>query len=230
MSNKAARRVVLVAYVARSLPWRRIIRLHDRKAPVVMWIPHRYPSSLLTYLAREDTLVKDAGLLTALCTRGIPFRLSFGRRIESVHNCDVLYTIHPYNPDGVHDYSAGLLLGLRRIEANGNRLFPAVAEAEWWENKVFMHRRFDELGVHCPETTIHELVEPLDVGAFTYPLLVKEPHSSGSLGVHKVSSAGELQRLADRLAADGETELLIQRLIDMRRDFRATLVGDQVVH
>jgi hypothetical protein len=224
------RRVSLLYYVARALPWRSILKRHDRRAPLVLWIHHRYPDSLLTYIAREDTIVKDVGLITALCERGVPFRLVFGRRIDAVSDHDVVYTIHPYNPDRVHDYAAGLLIGLERIAARGNRLLPTAAEAQWWENKVYMHRRFDELGIHCPTTEIVALAGPLDVAAFTYPVLAKEPHSSGSRGVHKVSSAGELQRLADQLAADGETELLIQQLIDMRRDFRATLVGDQIVH
>ncbi len=228
--HKVTKRIALVTYVVLAVPWLSAIRLRRRGAKLVLWIPHRYPSSLLAYVGREDTIVKDAGLLAALCERKIPFDVVLGRGIEKVRGRDVVYTIHPYNPDGLHDYAEGLLVALRRIEANGNRLFPSADEAEWWENKGFMHRRFAELDVHCPPTVIVDLSAPLDPSAFEYPILVKEPHASGSRGLHKVASPGELQRVVGEMKRDGETELLVQDLIDMRRDFRATLVGDRIVH
>ena len=158
------------------------------------------------------------------------FRIVGGRKIEQVRRARILYTIHPYNPDRATDYSAGLMAALRRIESGGNTLLPSADEAEWWENKVFMHRRFDALGIHCPITTIIDADDHLDADSFSYPLLAKEPHSSGSMGVHKVESADELRAIHTRLHAEGKPELLVQELIDMGRDFRATCVGDEVVH
>jgi hypothetical protein len=196
----------------------------------VVWIHHRAPESWLRYLLREDTILKDMALLDALCRRGIRFRIVTGRKIEGVQDATVLYTVHAYNPDGLANQAEGLLDALRRAEARGNTMLPSAAEAEWWENTVFMHRRFAELGIRCPATTILGPGEPVDPDAFTYPVLAKEPHSQGSAGLHKVNSPEELVALRERLVAAGEPELLVQELVDMSRDLRATCVGDEVVH
>lgn len=227
---KAQKRAALLWDLARRTPWRKGRRLRDRSSQVVVWIHHRAPESWLRYLLREDTILKDAALVDALCRRDIPFRIVTGRGIEDVRDATVLYTVHAYNPDGLANQAAGLLDAVQRAESRGNTMLPSAAEAEWWENKVFMHRLFAELGIRCPATTILGPGEPIDPEAFTYPVLAKEPHSQGSAGLHKVNTPAELVALRERLVAAGEPELLIQELIDMSRDLRATCVGNEVVH
>ena len=235
--DQTIKRLALLWNLARLTPWRAIRRSIDHDADVVVWIHHRYPESRLRWLLREDTVVKDVAILAALCERGVRFRIVTGRDIEHVRDARVLYTIHPYNPERRADHSAGLMTALRALEAAGNTLYPSAAEAEWWENKVFMHRRFDELRIRCPRTIVLDgSVAPAAVDAalaeakLGFPLLAKEPHSQGSAGVHKIDSAAELATLRSKLAATGEPELLVQELIDMRRDLRATCIGDEVVH
>ena len=227
--DKVSKRIMLLIYLAMAVPWRRWWKLRDPGADVVLWIHHRAPSSRLRYLLREDTVVKDLGLVAALCARGIRFRTVWGTAIDDVRDSVVVYTVHPYNPRGLTDYAAGLLAELRSAEGRGNRLFPSASEAEWWENKVFMHRRFDELGIHCPATRIVELASGVPT-ELELPTLAKEPHASGSRGLHLLHDRAEAEELFATLQREGETHLLIQQLIDMRRDFRATLVGDEIVH
>lgn len=194
-----------------------------------MWIHHSYPAGWLKYLLREDGIVKDAGLLAGIARAGVPYQLVTGNKIDRIRDKRVVYSIFPYNPKRRANYSDGLVEALRGIESNGNTLTPRSSEAEWWENKVYMHRRFAELDVNCPPTTVDHLADDLDP-ALVYPLLVKEPHSSGSLGLHKVGSAEEHRRVRDELRSAGEPDVLVQELVDMKRDLRVTVVGDQVVH
>lgn len=228
--DKATKRGFLLWELARAVPWSRAWRLRRRDADLVVWIHHAWPTSWLRYVLREDLILKDAGLLAAVVEAGLEYRLVTGRRIDAVRGARVLYSIFPYNPNRRHDYSAGLLEGLRQIEARDNELFPSSAEAEWWENKVFMHRRFDELGVRTPRTVVDRPSADLDLAGLEFPLLVKEPHSQGSAGLHKVDDAAQLDALRQRFRAQGEPELLLQELLDMSRDLRVTLVGDRIVH
>ena len=228
--DQAVKRYFLMLDLARAIPWRGAWKLHDRNADIVVWIHHRYPKSWLTYLLREDTILKDAGLIAGVVKAKVPIRIVSGKGAEQLTGATILATVHPYNPDRAQDYAAGLLVALRRIEAKGNTLCPSADEAEWWENKVFMHRRFDELGINCPRTRVDVLTESLDFNSLHYPLLAKEPHSQGSAGLHKIDSAEALRRLRADLRSQGETELLLQDLVDMGRDLRATMVGDRVVH
>ncbi|MCC6227110.1 MAG: hypothetical protein IT195_12000 [Microthrixaceae bacterium] len=237
LSDKAIKRLVLVWDLTRVTPWRQIRRLRDPSSDLVVWLHHRHPGGWAKWVLQEDTVVKDVAILRALCRRGLRFRIVTGDGIESLRDARVLYTLHWYNPDRLANHSASLMAALRRAEERGNTLLPSADEAEWWENKVFMHRRFDELGVNCPRTWILDSTSDLESGedaaraeALPFPVLAKEPHSQGSAGVHKVDSVAELRALRSKLVAAGEPELLVQDLIDMRRDLRATCVGGEVVH
>ena len=129
---------------------------------------------------------------------------------------------------------------LRQLEAQGNTLLPSADEAELWENKAFMHRRFDELGIHSPPTVIVDADTDLDravdelserVGPkFGWPLLVKEPHSNNSQGLHKVADMAELEAWRTQFVAGGSSEFILQHILDMRRDLRVTMVGGEIVH
>ncbi|HKY14507.1 MAG TPA: hypothetical protein VJM33_06245 [Microthrixaceae bacterium] len=228
--DKLVKRVALLWALVRAVPWRNVWRAHDRSASVVVWIHHRYPVGWPTYVLREDTLVKDVALVTALAEAGVRFRFVTGTAIDELRDATVVYSIHNYNPDRIPNYSESLMKTLRAAEARGNTMLPSGDEAEYWENKVFMHRRFDELGVHAPRTIVLRRGEDVPAGLPAFPLLVKEPHSSGSAGVHRVADADELAAARARHEAAGEDELLIQELVDMRRDMRVTLVDDEIVH
>ncbi len=233
--DQARKRVALLWDIARGTPWRTLRRHHDRSADTIVWIHHRYPQTWFHWLLREDTILKDLGLAVGLARGGVRFRVVSGRGIHKLRSGTVVWTIHPYTPDRVDDYAAGMVAAVRRIEANGVVMVPSADEAEWWENKVFMHQRFDELGIRAPRTVIDVLSEDLslvdrDGVVLGFPLLVKEPHSQGSAGLHKVGDIETLRRLRATMAANGERELLLQELIDMDRDLRVTMVGDRVVH
>ena len=228
--QKGAKRAALLANIARRFDWSRARSLYDPGANLVLWVHHRYPQSLATWTLRGDTVLKDIALINAVTELGIPFRLVSGPEVGDVINSTIVYSVEEYNPARVRNYSASLMAALRQLEAQGNTLYPTADEAEWWENKVFMHRRFAELGINTPATTIVERDTDLGEDSLTYPLIAKEPHSHGSLGLHKLDGPGDLRALRAQLAADGHYEFLLQEILDMRRDMRCTLIGGEIVH
>jgi biotin carboxylase len=135
-----------------------------------------------------------------------------------------------FNPLGVSNYAAIWPYLIGELEAQGNRVFPSREESLLWENKAHMHELFQARGVRCPHT---ELVSACDLEAHCahrpFPFLLKEIHSSSSEGVHKIDSPERLKSVAARIQARNRSEIvLVQELLDMRRDLRAIVIGDQV--
>ena len=180
LTRKAAKQAALLREIARRVPWSRIRRQIDPRSDFVVWFHHRYPTSWAEWMLRGDTVLKDIGLLNAIAETGRRFRLVGGPAVGDVTNSTIVYSIEAFNPARVRNYSASMMTALRQLEAQGNTLYPTPEEAEWWENKVFMHRRFDELGINTPPTVVVERGTGLDEDSLDYPLLVKDPHSSGS--------------------------------------------------
>lgn len=234
MLTTVKKRLAIIANTARRFPFSTLRRRYRRDADVVFWLNRRYPDPWWSYLLRGDSLLNDAALLNAILEAGHTVRIVVGPSIGAVTNSTIVYSIDAYNPGRVVNYSAGLIATLRELEAQGNTLCPSVAEAEFWENKVHMHRRFEEAGVNSPPTIAIDAHSDLDAtlaGApFGFPLLVKEPHSNNSKGVHKVDDRAALDALRRELGAQGSHELLLQGLIDMRRDLRVTMIGGEAVH
>ncbi len=229
-AQKVLKRIALSWALIRAIPWRVVWRAHDRSADQVVWIHHRYPRSWISWLLREDTIVKDAALVVALAEAGVRFRFVSGTAIERLRDRQVFYSIHPYNPDRSLNYSASLMAVLRRAEQRGNTLFPSADAAEWWENKVFMHERFDALDIRSPRTVALRAGDDLPDDAPAFPFLLKDPHSSGSRGVHRCDDANALAEFRRSFHGAGHDLVLVQELIDMRQDIRVTLVGDRIVH
>lgn len=231
---RVSRRLALLAQVARRFPFRGLLRHLRRNATVVVWIHHRLPGGWCRYLANGDLVVNDLALLRAFLEAGIDVRVVFGPRIGEVANRTIAYSIESVNPLRLADHSAGLRATLRELEAQGNRLLPSADEAELWENKVAMHEALDRAGIATPTTVVlrrhDDAAVVLAAADLRFPLLAKEPHSCNGRGVHLVASPDELAVLRAGLARRGDHDLLVQRLVDMRRDLRVTVIGDEVVH
>jgi glutathione synthase/RimK-type ligase-like ATP-grasp enzyme len=118
----------------------------------------------------------------------------------------------------------------KAIESQNNTLFPNVQSILLWENKGYMHRKFKDLNVNHPETIIFGRQNSLEkITIPDFPLLVKEIHSAGSRGLHLVNSVKDLSEVISKIFSKGHSELLIQRLVNMRKDLRLVLHREKVV-
>jgi hypothetical protein len=212
------------------MPWIRVLRHYDRRSRNILWIYPCAPARPLEYLGRS-VIVGDLAYVDALARRGIGFRLVAGRRIGRVHGSRILYNpSHQFmNPFALLDYPTFLLGTARALERQGNRLLPGSDELAFWENKGFMYQRFASLGIAHPETHLLKTEDLPHFAALPHPYLVKELHSAGGRGLHKVDAPDEQARLARRLIERGQYEIVAQRLVPMTRDLRVTVIGDDVV-
>lgn len=207
------------------ISWIRIFRHYDRRSRNVVWVNPRAPGK------GGFSVVHDLANVAAVARRGIKFRIVTGKYIGRVHNSRILY--YPsqkfMNPFSLLDYPTFLLGTAHALERQNNVLLPSSDELAYWENKGFMHERFAQLGIDQPKTQILRTEDLPAFAGLSHPFLVKELHSSSSIGLHKIESGDAQVRLARRLLERGQYEIVAQSIVAMTRDLRVTVVGDEIV-
>ncbi|EDM38338.1 hypothetical protein PBAL39_01947 [Pedobacter sp. BAL39] len=209
-----------------SLSWLKLWRAYRRNARVVLWIPEKS----FRYLC-SDAFVWDAATIAGLLDAGVSFRIVAGLNIGHCHHKAIFYTIsNRYNVFGFDDYTDVLQHITNRLEAQGNMVFPKNSEAVFWENKAHMHHLFRSAKVHEPRTTIFKGFEALLSADLTFPFLIKAEHSCSSEGLYKIDSWSDLADLVsnDQFVMENKN-IIVQELINMRKDLRVILVKEDIV-
>jgi len=218
--------------VLRSIQFRKIRSKLDVKSSNVVIIYPCYPRKWRPYFI-SDAFANDVALLNAVAANLDSFKIKRGTLgMREVSNCRVFLNMNSlFNVHGFRNYAVVLKDFLCQLERQSNQVFPSSHEAEFWENKVFMHRKFEKLGIKSPETLIFDLdSREMDQPNFPYPFLIKEVHSAGSLGVHKVADKGQFLTLINSTEIRKKNRhVLVQRLLRMDRDLRVIIVGDEIV-
>lgn len=221
-------KLYLVARLLARVNWVRFYRLCRKDAADVLLLYPGSAYSVLRYLLDMETVIYDLAVIAWFIGAGRPFCLRFGAVTDGLRGRRVHVTLsRQLRPGSGADYTKGAFDLIRELEAAGNSVFPSLREALFWENKAHMYGKFRELGISHPETWIVRKGEP--VPAVDFPVLFKEVHSAGSAGVFKVSSPAELAGHSARVFAAGHEAFILQRIVDMRADLRAIVVGGRVV-
>jgi hypothetical protein len=177
----------------------------------------------------HETVAQELAFALELAGHHRPFAVTddasrvFGKRVVwFVYGRLVSPRLWDYSRQ-VHEFAQGL-------ERQGNTLFCSADETRYWENKAYMHRRLDEVGVAVPPTTVVTAETAGAAALDAEPLLVKEEHAAGSSGLHFFATAAEAQDfLRDYRFRPGES-LIVQGLVPgATRDLRVTMVGDRAI-
>ncbi len=121
------------------------------------------------------------------------------------------------------DFAAGL-------ELQGNRLFCSSREVAYWENKAYMHRRFEQLGIPTPRTAILTGADGNGVEGMEGPVLVKQEHSAGSAGIEHFETTAAARTFAEAYAFRPTESLIVQEVVPgATRDMRLTMVGGRAI-
>jgi glutathione synthase/RimK-type ligase-like ATP-grasp enzyme len=113
------------------------------------------------------------------------------------------------------------------LEAQGNRTFLSAAETLYWENKAYMHRRFDDVDVPTPATVIVDVASRDDADFDFEPLVVKQEHAAGSSGVRFFPGAEAARDYIRSYGFRPGEHLIVQAVVPgATRDLRLTMVGD----
>ncbi len=186
-------------------------------APIFSW----------KYFIRDRILI-DFAHINYLSQNGIKFKLCVKKNIGLYHfkKIFIAYDFEE-NLFSFKDYTKQLYFIICQLEQQNNLVFPSSKEYLYWENKQYMHEMFDKLNVSQPNTRIVNSLFDLNFNKLKFPFLVKEVHSCQSNGIFKIENINHLTQLEQKLKNDC---FLIQELLNIRRDLRVTLVGNEVVH
>jgi hypothetical protein len=205
--------------------------LRSRKTEdAIVWIKVNPFFNFIDYLKYND-LLKDLSIMYALQKENVTFRIVYGSQIGKIVGKRIYYSISELcNPFNLVNYSNSLYYTLKLIKSQNNQLYPNIEDVLLWENKAFMHLQFEKFKISHPKTMVFKKNDNLDDCDLPgFPLLVKEVHSSGSRGLHLIKTHSELSKIVSICFDKGQEVVLIQKLVNMRRDLRVVLNGDSVV-
>jgi glutathione synthase/RimK-type ligase-like ATP-grasp enzyme len=223
-------KVLALFYLLSKIDFKKNVFKKSSNEDLVVWIKVNPITNILSYLKYND-LLADLGIIYALQKREKKFRVIFGSHIGSVTGRTIFYSVsETCNPYKLANYSVSLYNTAKLIELQNNTLFPNSQSILLWENKGYMHRQFKDFNVNHPETIIFGRQNSLEkITIPDFPLLVKEIHSAGSRGLYLVNSVKDLSEVISKIFSKGHSELLIQRLVNMRKDLRLVLHREKVV-
>jgi hypothetical protein len=211
--------------------WFKILKLYKKNSENILWVYQRAPGGLRAYFF-DNTFLNDLALVQSFVKSNTNFNLRIGLNIGNTSGKNIFYTISKdFNVFGLPNHSASLIHVVKELQKQNNTLFPSLNELLYWENKSYMHRKFDELNINCPKTWIVEKPEDIEFikADLVFPCLLKECNSSGAAGVFEVKDYISLFNLINKKNQEGKYEFLVQLLINMRKDLRVIIVGEEIV-
>jgi hypothetical protein len=208
--------------------WVAFFRNYDKNSSIVLWIPG------FSWLWRTECRVWDFGYLNALLKRNIKFHIIFGYGSAGKIQNKTIFWSPSQGMDKYRfmDYADTILFITKQMEKQHNKVIPSSGDVQLWENKAEMYERFKALNIPHPKTFIVDVksVDSLLSELINFPYLVKEEHSKGSEGIHKVASWEALFSLVSSEDFQKKNrKLIVQELLNMRRDMRVILIDDEIV-
>lgn len=224
--KKAFKKLQTIYFCIKLINWKKFFQLYNKNANTILWYYPFYREHFFT-----QSIEREFGIINAFIKLNIPFKLYFGKKIGKFHQHTIFFmaTVH-YDDYGFSNYASSLGHISKQLEAQGNLVYPTSHEALFWENKLHMHEQFIKLDIHQPKTTlINKSFRYEKNSHIDFPVLIKEPHSCSSMGIYKVNSAEELiNTIHNNKLLQKNEGLIIQELLDIRKDMRVTLVGDDI--
>jgi glutathione synthase/RimK-type ligase-like ATP-grasp enzyme len=194
---------------------------------IKLWIKEK---KILKYLSSTKS-IQDFAIINALSKNNLQFNIVLGNEIGKFKNKIILFNLsRDYDTFKFTNYVSIIKHICCQLERQGNKVFPGQRDALFWENKSFMHKEFKDLNISHPETYLYKSKQEVIDCPLPYPFLIKEESSASAVGVHKVSNRKELDRLLDSDYFIRNEYIIVQKLINMKKDLRVTLVGEKIVH
>ena len=197
---------------------------------IFIWVNINGFKGLVYYLIDADAFPKDIITYFLLTSKGYKVKIVLGKKISKIKNSNIFYNF-TYLTDyiGFGDNHGVLFLILKNLKKQSNYLLPSYETALLWENKSYMYQELMGKGIKIPKTCILDFGQVIPDDIF-FPFLIKEEHDRGSLGVHKIKTIKEFDELVNKsIFKKKNDKIIIQELINMRRDLRVVCIGDEIV-
>jgi len=215
-----------------SISFLKIWKLNDKNAKDVIIVYPDFPRDLLLYFY-SDAFINDVAIVNSFVKQNIKFNLVIRQhKVLKMKGKNIFYNLgNRYRKNNLDNYFDALIKFVERVSIH-NECYPSLEEVKWWENKAYMHIKFKELGIKEPKSNVVETnkFSAADYDEFNFPFLIKEVHSAGSLGVHKVENIDVLNEIIAKIKKENLNEhVIIQELLSMDRDLRVIIVGSEIV-
>lgn len=230
--NKILKTILRTWLTLRSIKFSAIRKKYKKNTKVIVLIYPNFPKDILRYFY-SDAFVNDTALINAVANNYQNFKIKIGiKKSEHIKDATVFLNVsNRYNSKGLVNYCEALTNYITQLQQNNNVVYPSINNVLYWENKKYMHEQFEKLQIKSPKTTI------IATNTFqqepkpnSYPFLVKEVHSAGSLGVYKIESEKEYNKIiSDPSICKRNEHLLVQELLNMDRDLRVIIIGSEIV-
>ena len=214
-----------------SIPVRSSFKYYNRNSTNIIWVFNFDFLNFFDYFLGH-TFLDDISLVNAFVKNKYDFKFVFGKRIGIQSKKRIFYTVSKhFNSYNLTNHTSILYAIVKDLELQNNNLFPSSYELQFWENKSFMHKKFDEYKINCPKTFIIRSKDEVSLikHKLNYPLLLKDVNSSASQGVFNIRDFDYLINFLDKKINNNFNTFLLQERINMRKDLRVTMIGDEIV-
>jgi glutathione synthase/RimK-type ligase-like ATP-grasp enzyme len=219
---KYLKNIIRLVYLIRKTKWSGI-SLKEQKN--VMWIKIW---GLRYFLVADFT--NTCGIINAISLHGLKFNIKFGNKLGNLSGKNVYFVFSRHNdPNKFQNHTEYLRYITRQLEEQNCTVMPNNYEVRFWENKTYMHKRFDELSIPSPKTYLLKSLKDFGGCDLSYPFLIKDEHSRSSIGIYKIESEEQLRNTLDEGFFKRNKTVIAQELLNMRRDLRITFVGSEIV-
>jgi glutathione synthase/RimK-type ligase-like ATP-grasp enzyme len=227
MLHRIVKGFIRLLLIIRKINWIEFFRYYDIKSDVILWIPKKK----LNYFIGDAILWDSATIHSFLKTKK-KFKIFYGNKIGTLRNKKIFHTLNRgINVFSFNNYREIYNHVARQLEIQENTLHPSMAEISYWENKGYMHEQFKKFAINEPKTNLISFKELDFFEKVNYPFLVKEEHAFSAKGIHKVDNIKSLKSLVESAVFKSRNQIvIIQELVNMRKDLRVILVGNEIVH
>ena len=212
-------------YALSKINWLSFFKYYKSNTTNVVWVD----SFNITTFGIE-TFCWELGYIQAFINRKEYFCIC--RRIKSFNSKKIFWSPSSRLVNNAIDYPKQLHQLATQSEKLNNQLFPSAYDVRFLENKVFMYEYFHDNKINTPQTWIFDTIESLSAANLNclFPLLLKGSHSSGSKDIFKFADFDSLVaflKKSDFLAI--HSKIILQELLNIRKDLRVTIIGDKIV-
>jgi glutathione synthase/RimK-type ligase-like ATP-grasp enzyme len=232
--NKIFKTLIRTLFILIKLQWFTLFKKHSNKSKYKVIIYPNFPQEMTIYFS-SDAFANDIALLSAVAIKYPDYKLIIGtRKMNRNFDSNIFINLsYRFNFNYYRNYSSALVNFIKELEDQNNIVYPSSKEALLWENKLYMHSKFTELSIKNPETEYLNL-DCLNINedyeSKSYPLLIKEIHSAGSIGVHLVKNREQFNIIIRRKDIRRRNKfVLVQKLLKMDRDLRVIIIGEEIV-
>lgn len=189
-------------------------------------------NELLIYFFRSFFL-QDVVLLKALASKGLYTELVFFKNLKLLpKGSSVVYTLTPFSPKKrkYPKMSQGESLFEYLNSFSDLQFYPPVSEIRFWENKSYMHQKFDEYSIPSPKTiVIYDIPEDEILDQIQFPILTKLPNSNQSKGIDIHYEIPSLLKTIDNKLKIADA-VIIQEIREITFDIRVVVINNKVVY